>query len=151
MGRNKYMYIRILFKKIYDLINQEIKIHVPVSIPLDQFIINLLCFPGIYILYSKQKIAYIGFSDNIGNRIINHLDRMNRFKRQSIKFHEPVLDEITKIKIIRFNNGREAYMVEGFLIEHFAPLYNARYNQNSYSTKEKIEFNILADEIIGRL
>ena len=78
---------------------------------------------GVYILFNKNKIIYIGHSKNIIKRVTSHAS--DPYSRASGYFKQPselmVWDSYTFIKI---EDKKERMFVETALLEKYKPKYN---------------------------
>lgn len=121
--------IKQLPKEINKTIDSYIPYWLVIQIPVNSFLFNFLHISGVYILYSKKEILYIGCSDNIGNRLRVHLSNNSSYRK-----------EVVSIEIIRFRDYENPYGVEAELINKFKPKYNKAY---PYGYSIPINFNLV--------
>jgi len=110
-------------KEINEIIDKYIPYGILTFVPINRSVIHFVLVTGIYILYSKKEIIYIGCSSNIGERLKNHLYANSPYK-----------NKITDIAIVRFNEWKEASFVEAKLIKRFKPPYNKSNQYLSFLT-----------------
>ena len=106
-----------ILKDIESTISQYFPFGKVVFIPKNRKLIDHLMINGVYILYSKNKIVYIGMSGKIGIRLLSHLFNVS-------EYNSSYKNGITKIAIIRLPDNFNPMSVECRLIEYFKPYYN---------------------------
>ena len=109
-------------------------------IPLDNKFLHFLNINGIYLLYSKNKINYVGISSNIGSRVRTHYFNGTEDRK-----------EFTDVIIIRFQENIDIIPIEARLIDYFNPIYNRQNQHLSYSSLpidfDSKKFSKLIEEI----
>jgi len=123
MNKKQVPTLRGFLKEINDLFDRKIPIRTVVSVPANCELFYHLSFIGIYILYSRNKLLYIGYSSEVGRRLLAHFSLASQFKVR-----------IKKVKIIRLYNSDDVFGIEAKLIEHFKPPYN---KTNAYLDRYK--------------
>ncbi len=128
----------MLRKEIEALLDKHFLINNLAQIPFDPFLCNFLNYiKGVYILFSKHKIIYIGLSYNMGLRLSEHFNHFNNSEHR---------DKITSIGIIRLNykDWYDIATIEAWLISRFNPTYN---NDNKHFNCKPIPSDFDLDEI----
>lgn len=112
--------INQLPKEIKDVIDSYLSYQTIIQIPIDDYLFHFLTIRGIYLLYSNKKISYIGMSSNIGSRLSVHVNSTTDKKN------------VTRIKIVRFQDNIDIVAIEARLIKHFNPFYNKQNQHLDY-------------------
>lgn len=111
--------------------------YVLISIPVDYCLFHYIDIIGVYILYSHKEIIYIGFSSNVGRRLLSHFSETSKFK-----------DKPKKIDIIRFQFSDNPLEAEAQLIKQFNPPYN---KENRYLNFVPLPLNFDLEETINQI
>jgi predicted GIY-YIG superfamily endonuclease len=113
--------MRFYEKKIQRLIDQSIPLEKWIIIPKDAlWSLGYLDICGVYVLYFRKKIIYIGVSCQIAKRIQAHFSN----------FPKQYDQKISAIKIKRFNHNKAGWVpsraenLEKDLIRRLRPKYN---------------------------
>ena len=127
--------------RLIEDIKKVIDSHLPyrqiVSIPIDKLLFHYLKINGVYILYSKNDVVYIGTSKNIGGRLSCHIYSNNLYGK-----------EITKIEVIRLGKNINPLEIESRLIIEFKPDYN---KTNGWTGFASLPENFDLDEAINHI
>jgi len=128
--------VYLLRKQIERLINEYYPINKVAQMPSNPFWHSFLSGrSGIYILFNKENIIYIGLSNDLGSRLDAH-------------FHSPKYGkEIRSVGIIRMNyeDWFVCATIEASLINKLNPCYN---KSNHYLNCKSIPRDFNLDEII---
>ena len=100
--------------EISEIIDSYFEYYKIILIPNNRFVFHFLYISGVYILYSKKGIFYIGASSNIGQRLKAHFFKSSPYNKNNIR----------KIAIIRLQDHENPYGIEAELINRFKPVYN---------------------------
>jgi len=117
-------------EEIERIINKNFPINHLVKIPGESSYCKYLSERwGIYILFAKKNILYIGLSSDLGSRLNKHFHNYG--------------DKIKSVGIIRLNykDWFEGEAIETGLINNFKPLYNKKIS-NFSSKSIPSDFNI---------
>lgn len=106
-------------RSIKRIIDRDIPFETILSTPVDEQFLRYLFVSGVYILYERDEILYIGASEYIGNRISSHLKNgeKNLFGYR-----------ITHAKVIRFKESDDIFDIESALIARLCPKFNKTIN-----------------------
>jgi len=114
----KYILPTIQTREVWDYIKMDIKNKLTESefteinhlFFKENYIVidEITSLAGVYVLYNNNEIVYIGKSNNIKNRIVNH--------RADKKFD--------KVKSILFKDSGNINLYEPYLIQKYKPMYN---------------------------
>jgi len=129
--------IKESLRKIESIIEKSFPFNSIISVPIHDMISQFLYIDGVYILYSKKKIIYIGASSNVGLRLKAHFSNYK--------------DEITDVDIIRIKKNDDfggIIALEAFLIDHFNPIHN---KTNPYLCFHKLSKGFNLDGLIYEL
>jgi len=138
MDKKQPSSLRGFLKEINDLLDRKIPIRTVLSVPINWELFQYLVFTGIYVLYSRKELIYIGYSSDISRRLSAHFSLNSQFKVK-----------IKKVKIIRLYDSDDVFGIEAKLIEHFKPSYN---KTNAYLNKYKdYSSEINLNEVIKKL
>lgn len=77
---------------------------------------SLACVSGVYILYNKKRIVYIGKSYNLAKRIIGSI------------VYRDYQDDITHFSYIEVDKKTDCDFLEMYLISKYKPILNIEYN-----------------------
>jgi len=86
---------------------------------------DLLNSPGVYLFKDKEgKIIYIGKSNNVKNRILNHINSPIGTK----SFY--IVNESYDLEVIYTQDETKAYLLEEKLIKKYQPKYNVQFKDD---------------------
>lgn len=83
-------------------------------IPYDEPLFKNIKYGGVYFIYAKEKLLYIGQSNNIGSRLIAYMRKQTHLS----------FDNATHVKIIKSNEMNERKQLESTLIKKYLPPLN---------------------------